>query len=242
MYYRIEIDGHSICYSFREEHTVDYFSVKLDVVNDPYDDIIVIPKDAVDQYIRQFESSRGYAECMNALYMASNVLLDAGYCAFHAVALMVNGKGYLIAAESGVGKSTQYMNLKKLYPDVVEIINGDKPFLQFKDDQKVILHTSPWRGKERFGSDLRCELDSIILLRQADENCLTKVDPKNAVVRCLRQFLYYPDSMEVIRKVCNLERRLLNQIPVFMFSNTGDLSSSELLYKKLLAEGAASYV
>ena len=241
MYYRIVIDGHPICYEFREEYTADFFSLKPEICEGSCENAIVISKEAVDQYIRQYEASRGYSESINALYMASNVLMDYGYCAFHAVAVRVCGKGYLIAAESGVGKSTQFMNLKKLYPETVEIINGDKPFLQFTDDQRVIIHTSPWRGKERFGSDICSDLDSIIFLKQAKENRLDRLDPKNAVTRSLRKFLYYPDSIDMIKKVCELERRLLNHTPLFSFANTGDLASSELLYKKLLAEGAASY-
>ena len=241
MYYRIYIDKNPICFKFREENTLLHFGVTPEVFEGKCTEAISVPQEAVRRYVQQYESSRSYAESMNALYLTSNALLDQGYCAFHAAAVCINGRGFLFAGESGVGKSTQYMNLKRLYPEQVQMINGDKPFLHFHKDESITIHTSPWRGKEGFGSDIICKLDSIILLKQAEENHLVHPQPENVVVRCFKQFLYYADSESVIHQVCDLERILLKHIPVFIYENTGTPASSELLYQQLLENGAASY-
>ena len=44
----------------------------------------------------------------------SDVLLQYGRCAFHAVVLKKAGRAWLIAAESGVGKTTQLRTLQTL--------------------------------------------------------------------------------------------------------------------------------
>ena len=65
----------------------------------------------------------------------------------HGVALCYQQNGYLFLAPSGVGKTTHTNLWKEHLKDKVDIINGDKPILEFTQD-KIILHASPWCGKE----------------------------------------------------------------------------------------------
>ncbi|MDO4415853.1 MAG: hypothetical protein Q4C20_12340 [Erysipelotrichaceae bacterium] len=240
MDYKMIIAGYPLYYRFRYERTADYFREFIVPADEKGESVIEASEEYIKWSAKTYDANLPYAEVMSCLSLTSNALIPFGYCSFHSVAVSVNGKGYLFAAKSGVGKSTQYMNLKTLYPENIQVINGDKPFLRFTDG-KVIIYPSPWRGKENFGNDIVCELDSIIFLEQAHENTLEKMKPEKAVLKSLKQFLYYPDSEKIIHMVCDLDRRLLTDIPVYLFRNTGDLTSSDLLYKKLLADGDAFY-
>lgn len=233
MFYKAELAEHKIIYEFRDKRTAGFFSGVIpcyEYVEKP----LKISEEYIQDYIKETHTSSAYAEHMGLLLRTSNELLKYDCCAFHAVAIRVNGKGYLISADSGVGKTTQYKNLKKLYGDEIEIINGDKPFLCFKNNE-IIIYPSFWRGKEDYGSNINCRLCGLIFLVQDGKNLIFKENPENNVVRSLGKFIYYPDSENVIRKVCELDRKLLKSIPIWQFKNLGDLDSSQMLYETVLS-------
>ena len=60
-------------------------------------------------------------------------------------------EGLPLAAPSGVGKTTQLNLWWQLYPGEITIINGDKPALQFQENGPILVHATPWRGKEALG-------------------------------------------------------------------------------------------
>ena len=60
---------------------------------------------------------------------ACAALLPHGRAIIHAVCFVWCGKAWLICAPSGVGKTTHYKQWKRLFPNEVEMLNGDKPVL-----------------------------------------------------------------------------------------------------------------
>ena len=233
MFYWMNVAGYRLNYLFSDENTCTFFGADLHEAENSPNEFIHVPESMISRYIRAFGGGHSYAEYMNSLYLTSNYLLQFNCCAYHSVAIRVNNKAYLIAADSGVGKTTQYLNLKKLYGGRIEIINGDKPILKFLDD-KIIVQSSPWRGKEHFGSDISGELAGVIFLRQYNSNIICRIDPATIVVSSFGKFLFNPDHETTVRKVAELDRQLLNTTPVYLFDNKGDLESSKLLYERVL--------
>lgn len=229
----MNVAGQQIYYSFAYENTRSFFGDELHKTEEIQGYSVTVLEPLNEWYMRIYGGDHSYAEYMNSLYLTSNYLLQFNCCAYHSVAIRVNGKAYLIAADSGVGKTTQYRNLRELYGDRIEIINGDKPILQFTKNE-IIVHTSPWRGKEHYGSDISGKLAGIVFLRQWKHNWIQRMNPEDMVVLSFSKFLYHPDCEETVRKVAELDRQLLNTIPVYLFDNKGDLESSELLYKSIL--------
>lgn len=236
MYYEIKIAGHPVIYKFHDKKTHLYFTNRIAEYKGEVNEPVIVPEELISKYQEMSDCRYSYAEYMSALYTASNTLMRYDCCCYHSAAVCVNGKGYLITGVSGTGKTTQYLNLRKLFPEHVKIINGDKPFLEFADDGTVI-HTSPWRGKEDFGSDITCKLHGIVFLRQSDRNFIFRMKPETAVFSSLQMFLYNSDSEEAIRKVCELDRKLLKDIPMWYFLNKGDLESSDMLFNTVLNGG-----
>lgn len=236
MYYKIEIAGYPVIYKFRDEETHLYFTDRIAEYDGEVSDPVMVPEELIDKFQKITKCRYSYAEYMNALYMASNTLMKYNCCCLHSVAICVDGKGYLITGVSGTGKTTQYRNLKTLYGERIQIINGDRPFLKFADDG-IMIHTSPWRGKEDYGTDIVCKLHGIIFLQQADRNFIFSMRPKDAVFSSLCMFLYNSDQEEYLRKVCELDRMMLKQTPLWYFLNKGDLESSEMLFKAVIDGG-----
>jgi len=161
----------------------------------------------------------------------SDALLPYGRLIFHAVALVVGHKAWLLAAPSGTGKTTQYRNLKKLHPDAVTILCGDNPILQFMEDRNILVHHSPWNGKEGYGCIMTAPLAGLILLEQSESNELSKLSQRDAVVPIFRQIHTTLKTEMDAHLVFQLEEKLLKSIPMWKFRNRGDMESSGMLYE-----------
>lgn len=236
MNYIMVIAGEPVYLYLKNDDTVKYYNNYLSLCTDNTE-YIDVPEDPIVPLGHLSAHDNLYPAYMNSLYLTSNCLLDKGICCYHSLAIRANGKGILITADSGVGKTTQYKNLKKLYGDQIEIINGDKPFLKFDKTGDILIYSSPWRGKENYGSDITCSLNAIVFLRQAKQNKLDTVLPDKVAVTSLGQFLYYPVNTDVIRKVCELDRCLLNSTSLWLLENAGDLESSRMLYERVITNG-----
>lgn len=163
----------------------------------------------------------------------SDKMLEYNRVGFHGTAFMWNGKAWIFTAASGTGKSTQYVLWKSLFSDEVSIINGDKPFLDFSDD-KIMVHTSPWAGKEQIWQMQKAELGGIIILEKSSVNCVEHVEPRKAAGMMYLQFMFSRTSVADVLKVCSLEERLLMNTPLWKLSNKGDAESAVLCHNTIV--------
>ena len=177
-----------------------------------------------------------YYEHSLLVLSASRFLLKHNCVVFHAVALMLRGQAWLLTAPSGTGKTTQYLNLKRLYPDETEIISGDKLILQLCPDGSFVVHPSPWPGKEGFRGNRAAALRGVVLLRQAQYNKIAPLSHSDAVFPLYQQFLYSPENETEALAVGCIESRLINTLPVYGFDNRGDDESSRMLYEMMCKE------
>lgn len=196
--------------------------------------ISVSPELMEKQKIVEFPSSPIEIEIALLVYLTTNALLPYHRCIFHGTAFLWQGKAWLFTAPSGTGKTTQFKRWKALYRNEVRILNGDKPILEFMPDGQIMVHPSPWKGKERWGGMLKAPLAGIIYLEQGKENKITRIKPQEAVIPIYKQFLFLPETGEAIHAVCQLEDVLLRNIPVWKLVNLGDLDSAQLTHSVLL--------
>lgn len=165
--------------------------------------------------------------------LVSDALLSYHRLIFHSVAVQINKQIWLLAAPSGTGKTTQYLNLKTLYPQKIIVLCGDNPVLQFKDNNTILVHPSPWKGKEGYGNEFSGRLTGIVMLEQGQDNHLCFIPTQKSVVPIFRQFNTFLKTEEQVHQLLNLERKLLEMVPVLHFKNTGSLESSRILYDYL---------
>ncbi len=165
----------------------------------------------------------------------SDSLLKYSCVGFHGVAFMWKQRAWIITALSGVGKTTQYVQWKRLCGDEVEIINGDKPFLEFTDDG-IIVHSSPWAGKERLYQKISGKLGGVILLEQSKENKIKQLSPREVAGKLFIQFLFGRNNAYDVDKVCGFTERLATSVPIFKLENRGDIESAMLCRDTLSCE------
>ena len=183
----------------------------------------------------------GFTRCgqVEASFLASycsDLLLQNSRCIIHAVAFRDAEKAWIITAEPGVGKSTQIRTLQELYPGVFSVICGDRPVLQLMDDGTVMVHPSPWNGKEFWSGSDSAPLSGIICLSRGETDAVTFVRKKNAVIPVYRALIHTARNEDIIRTAAAFTNDLLQSVPVWDFVNKDIPGSTQLLYQKVLRE------
>lgn len=145
----------------------------------------------------------------------------------HASCFVWRGRAWLICAPSGVGKTTHFRQWKRLFPNEVEMLNGDKPVLTFEGDE-ISVSTSPWAGKENMRQMISAPLGGIVFLAQDKQNTIRRLSPQEAGVRLFLQFMSPCDNAEQVRFAARYTQRVLECTPVWLLKNLGDGASAEL--------------
>ena len=181
------------------------------------------------------DSDETYLEYMELCSCISDVLIPFGRVIFHGTAFVWRKKAWIFGALSGTGKTTQYVLWKSLFGEEIQMLNGDKPLLEFRGDG-IWVHPTPWRGKEHMGQMLSAPLGGVILLELRDTNRIRRVHAADCAARLFVQFQFGRNTPEQVREVCMLEERLLRGAPVWLLENRGDEASALLGYKTLAEE------
>ena len=230
--FEARLAGHPVRYAFRYPKTRLYFRSQLKA-SDGAADILASPEDiARAKELIPEQNAEDYAEFKALCALTGRFLLRRyGCCIFHSVALLYRGKAWLLTAPSGTGKTTQFMNWRKLLPSEITMISGDMPVLEQLDGE-ITVHPSPWNGKESIGSFLSAPLGGIVLLEQGQENRIEPLPVREAIVSLIPQFVTTADTEAEILTLCGLLEGLLHK-PVWKLVNKGDLASTELLRETL---------
>lgn len=136
----------------------------------------------------------GFNKCaqIEASYLSvkcSDSLLRRRSCIVHAAAFRDEEQAYLIAAAPGVGKSTQVKTLMDLHPGEFTVICGDRPALELTDDGRVMVHPTPWNGKERWGGAPAAPLAGLIFLARAEQTEIKRLTKREAVIPAWRSLI-----------------------------------------------------
>lgn len=178
-----------------------------------------------------------YVEYKSLIELTSRFLLPYRQCLFHAVALCWQEKAWLFTGPSGTGKTTQYKKWKVKYRDKVQMICGDMPLLEWRVNDTIWVHPSPWNGKERMKGKVSAPLGGIVLLEQANENSVRRMKPIESGVPLFLQMAVRPESEEQISQMSELVNNMIEHYPVWKLKNCGDDESVEVMsdaFSKLL--------
>lgn len=224
-------------YALRYPETKKYF--KNYICAEPSEtagELLTVTDELWERHRNVAESSisEAYTEFYALLGITSRALLKQGKCLFHGVAFFWRDRAWIITAPSGTGKTTQLRMWQKLFGDEIELINGDKPVMECREDGSVWMYPSPWNGKENLSGSKSGRLAGIIYLEQSDHNEFNRIDLRSSILPVYRQFLYYGDYEEEIREVGHMLDVVLRNIPVWKLANLGDETSVKLTHNKLL--------
>ena len=231
----IQLAGIPLRIGFRLPETAKYYSRFLLQEDCPEYDIAITEED-IDTYPEQCADGvlHPYDEHYMLIARASQFLLKRHRVLIHGVAFVWKGKAWLITAPSGTGKTTQLRHWCTCFSEEVQVLNGDKPLLECREDGSVWVHSSPWRGKEKLGMpDLHAPLAGIILLERGNHNEMVRLTREEAVLPLFIEFVAYPENEEQIRGQEQILRQILDAVPVWKLINLGDEESAKLTQKTL---------
>ena len=230
--------GIELVFAFQHPETAEYYGNTLRT-SSSHGETIRIPMDIVTDWMMKWKCPDfAYAEYVMSCSYACDYLLRHKCIVFHGCSFLWNGCAYLFSAPSGTGKTTQMRLWKKLFPEEVEILNGDKPILEIKREVGVIVHPSPWKGKEGYGrDDIIAPLGGIIFLRQAPENTICTLSPAKAARSLFGRSYSTFRSEKEIRNNALIIEKIVNAVPVWLLCNRGDEDSAKLTHETLIKEG-----
>ncbi|MBR0136455.1 MAG: hypothetical protein IJM18_09640 [Clostridia bacterium] len=228
--YQVEYAGHLIRYSFMFPGTMYNFRNYIRPAEGDQYDIRVTPELVeIGKELLPEDSSDAYVEYRLMIERTALELLRWDCCIFHSAAFVFEGRAWLLAAPSGTGKTTQFLNWQRLHPGEIRMICGDMPVLEPRPDGSIRVHSTSWCGKETIGSrELTAPLSGVILLEQGSENTIGPMQPADAILPFFEQFIVRPETEAQILALSRLMDRLL-EFPVYKFVNLGDDGSTELL-------------
>ena len=235
--------GVELIFMFRHADTTEYYGSDLKEREAPNQrealvrGEISVPKEDVLAWNSQWGiADSSYGEYVLSCSYACDELMKHGRMVFHGASFLWRERAWLFSAPSGTGKTTQLRLWKKLFPGEMEIMNGDKPILEVTEENEVIVHPSPWKGKENYGrDDLTAPLGGIILLRQAKENRIRRMAPAEAARKLFGRVYSTFNTEEEVRNAGRLLERILTaNVQVWYLENRGDDASARLTYDALL--------
>ena len=133
----------------------------------------------------------------------------------HGATICFNESAYIFSGASGIGKTTHILKWLDSIPDVF-VVNGDKPFIKFDKDGKVLACGSPWAGKENMNTNVIVPVKAIILMERAENNYIEQISFGQAFISLLQQ-IYRPDDADKMRKTLRLLKLLDGKVSFYRF-------------------------
>lgn len=176
--------------------------------------------------------SRGYLESL-AVYRRIAEWLPA-YDGFlmHGVLFEVEGKGILLCARSGVGKSTHMALWKQLVGEKCRVINGDKPLIRIIDG-KVYAYGTPWCGKEGIQLNDRTMLTDVCFIERNETNITEEYADSDMIMRLFKQIYLPKADGEQKLKVLDLTGKLIESAKFWKIRCNKELEAAEVAYKAI---------
>lgn len=142
----------------------------------------------------------------------------------HSSAIVYNGKAYLFAADSGVGKSTHTSLWRKAFGNDVKMINDDKPVVRIIDG-KAIVYGTPFDGGSGIANNLSAPLGAVVFIERGESNSI-----RNAQTPEIIKKLYFSTAHFVSRdtadKMLNNFESLLSCTEFYILTCNMDISAA----------------
>lgn len=216
---------------YTEKHCREYLSSDQ---TSPVDVTAMVTKAEFDEE-KRFSSqfSDGYIEniCLYRSLCRQIPLLNR--MLLHASIISFQGNGYAFLGRSGTGKST-HTKLWMQYIDGVDVVNGDKPILQFIDDN-ILAYGTPWMGKENWGKNTVVPLKGLCFLEQAKENSIEKLTKNQAIPYIFSQ-VFLPDDEDAVAKSLELIDKLVDNVPMYILKCNISEEAVQCSYEALVGK------
>lgn len=145
---------------------------------------------------------------------------------FHGVLMEYNGKGIILSAFSGTGKTTH----ARLWRDSQNalIINGDRAVIR-QEKGIWVGYGQPWAGTSGEQINRKIPIKAIVVLEQSASNQVNLITDIDAFGAILPHVQYPQWDLEITDLTMTLLNNFLSSVPVFRFGCRPDLESVYVL-------------
>ncbi|MFQ6793979.1 MAG: hypothetical protein ACLRT4_14555 [Thomasclavelia sp.] len=148
----------------------------------------------------------------------------------HGVLLEWKGKGIIITAASGTGKTT-HARLWREYENAL-IINGDRVLIK-EEDKQWYAYGIPWCGSSGECINRKVKIDAIVFLNRGDNNLVNKLLPLDAIGKMFPRIIAPKWHDIYSKKAVDITIRCIERVPLFDLYCLPDRQSVEVLKKAL---------
>ena len=144
----------------------------------------------------------------------------------HSSSFIWNGKGVVVTAPSGTGKSTHVSLWEKYYK--AKVLNDDSPAIKMNGD-KLVVYGIPWSGSTMKFVNASAPLTNIIVLEQAPENSIRRIDKEEATFKLMPRFIlpYFDGSL--MNSAVDMISEIIEKTPVYLLRCRPDKGAADLV-------------
>lgn len=157
--------------------------------------------------------------------MHTLLLASEGGFLLHASSAVRNCKAFLFSGVSEAGKTT----IARLAPADVALLTDEASYIR-KTKAGYMAHGTPFAGElGKPGKNISAPIEALYLLDKATVNCITPMEPAEAVRRLMRNILFFSHDEELVRMVFDAACAFVAAVPVSQLSFFPDQRVWELI-------------
>ncbi len=169
----------------------------------------------------------GLNSCLMIAYAFSSVCRQT--LLVHASVIRKDGRGYLMTAPSGTGKSTHTFLWYKHIPEC-DLMNDDNPIVRIIDG-KSIVYGSPWSGKTNCYRNIEAPIGAIVRIQQRPQNTIRPMSPVESLAVLLGQVSSMKWDKDIYHTVCNTLGQLIACTPMFELGCLPNAEAAHVCYE-----------
>ena len=175
-----------------------------------------------------------HAELLSLHRSIAEQLPRFGRFLIHGAAISWRGRGLLVLAPSGTGKSTHIRLWRSALGEGVGIVNGDKPIIDASGNVPTVCGT-PWAGKENWQRNVSVPLGAICILRRGKTDAIRRVTPSEQIGALLCQ-VYRPDDVQALEQTLTLADKVFRAVPLYELACTPTENAVRTAFPALTGE------
>ena len=173
-------------------------------------------------------SNRNFA-LNNSLMMAyAFASADKQTVLLHASVIRKDGRGYLMTAPSGTGKSTHTFLWYKNIPGC-DLMNDANPVVRIVEGTPIIYGT-PWSGKTPCYRNIEAPVGAIVRIQQRKKNEIRRMRPVEALAHLLPAASSMKWDERIYLNTCETLTGIIRTVPIFELGCLPDAEAAWLCY------------
>lgn len=180
-------------------------------------------------------AQRSYAinNSLMIAYAAATATMDT--ILIHSSVIRCDGRGYLMTAPSGTGKST-HTHLWYTHIPGCDLMNDDNPVIRILPDGQPTVYGSPWSGKTRCYRNISAPIGGIVRLHQAPANSIRRLSPLEAFAELLPACSSMKWDARVYNGVCNSVAKFIKSCGIWQLGCLPDGDAAILCHDTIAKE------